>query len=130
MNADLVQRLKASNLFPLEIDEEAQEQYRARGIDPSRLETHNSPTTPNYLIERSRRIKSNVLRLHAMESEGVVNQTEYRSTRDKIELDLDELVHPPIQDVLAGMFPEGPINGIGGVHRDIPSGNNGFYTLL
>jgi hypothetical protein len=116
MDADLVQRLRDRNLFPLEIDECAKSRCRELGIDPSKLETHYSPGTPRHVIDRYERIHSDVLRLHEIDNGGASVSGEYKRLTSQLELDLFELVHPTVEDVL---YKHSHSTGVVGVNRDI-----------
>ncbi|MBW2966699.1 hypothetical protein KY342_06370 [Candidatus Woesearchaeota archaeon] len=123
MDANLICILKSRGLFPLEIDEEAQQRYRAQGKDPSRLEKHFSPGTPASVIERDIRIETNVLELYQLEQRGLADSEDYRRKEEEIRIDLYELDHPTQRDVLEKMMRPDPmtgaVTGIDGVNRDI-----------
>ena len=132
MDGDLVARLKARGLFPLEIDKEAQERYKAIGIDPSKLESHYSPGTPASVRERVERIEANVRELYELEQRGCVDSEYYRKKEDEIRKDLFELDHPPLREVLERMMKAHPMTGVIGVNRDIfcpATGLNAGHTV-
>ena len=116
MDADLVQRLRDMNLFPFEIDERAKSRCKELGIDFSKLETHYSPGTPKHVMERYERIHSSVLRLHEIDKGSSSAAGEYKSLESQLKLDLFELVHPTVEDVL---YSHPHSTGFVGVNRDI-----------
>ena len=116
MDEILKKQLKERGLLPIKIDKEAQEFYRSIGLDPLKVESHYTPGTPSYVIERLRRIEENVLALHEMELKGDSSSTEYVAKEQAIKTDLFELYNPTVEDCLREMATN-PL--ICGVNRDI-----------
>ncbi|UCG95132.1 MAG: hypothetical protein JSV92_03750 [archaeon] len=117
MDEALVTHLKQMNLFPLEIDEEAQKKYREQGIDPSKIETHYNPGTPKHVIERCERIRKNVVELYGMDAAGKSGTKEYKTKEESVKKDLFELNYPTVEDVflkLAELDHCGPFRGMTG----------------
>jgi hypothetical protein len=129
MDAQLVATLKQRGLFPLEIDNDAQEEYRLEGIDPSTLETHYNPGTPRCIIDRYERIRTNVLALHEMDIIGESESPEYRAKEDAVRRDLFELTFPTHGDVLEIMAERGLLGRVGFYRDPWPpkTGNAGTY---
>jgi len=93
MDEILKEQLKQIRLLPFEADEDAQEKMRAEGIDPSRVETHNSPSNaqmPKYITERCDRIRGCALALYRMEKDGKTG-SDYQSIEAQMRKDLGEL---------------------------------------
>lgn len=118
MKLDLAESLKAEGLFPLELDEVAQQRYRREGIDPATVETHFSPGTLNYYVKRCMRIRKNILELAEMEKSGIYSPFVYNALEDKIRQNLFELKYPTVEDVLLKLG--AAQTGVIGVNRDVP----------
>lgn len=88
MDPALKNMLITLDLLPIKLDEEAQEWHRRRGTDPSKLETHFSPGTPDQVIEEYARIRSNVMRLNGMDAAGESGSPDYISTEKQVWKDL------------------------------------------
>jgi len=119
MDADLIAKVKAKGLYPLEIDEEAQQRYIDMGFGPSKLEKHFSPGIPESIMVRMERIEKNVLELYQLEQQELDTSEEYQRKEAEVRKDLYELDHPTVEDVLEKMGKEGARTGIVGVNRDI-----------
>lgn len=103
MDAELLEELKKMNLLPI-------------GINPSGVEIHYLPGTPQQIIDRCETIHSNVEKLYNMAD---TNSPEYHRIEEQIKLDLHELNNPTSKDVLNNMVRA--YTGTGGVARDVPS---------
>jgi hypothetical protein len=143
MDEDLKDQLREFGLFPVSLDERAQELYRKMGIDPSKVESHYTPGTPDDILEKQMAIEDNVDRLHAMETAGKTGSDEYTNTEKQIRSDLAYLRNRglgigwkkaigaiPLSDLVPfsadTRVGRGATTGTDGVNRDslgIPGGN-------
>ena len=91
MKENLKTKLKEMGLLPLEIDKEAQDQYRKQGIDPSIVETHYNPGTPKHIINFYISLNDKILKLNKIETSGKVDSLEYGQLEKSIREDLEKV---------------------------------------
>ena len=88
MDKKLKDELREFGLLPVSLDEEAQAEYRRLGLDPSKIESHYTPGTPEGILNRQMAIDRNVQRLHEMEFDGQTASVHYNEIVEQIRKDL------------------------------------------
>ena len=117
MDVMLKQQLKDMGLYPLEIDEEAQDRYMEEGIDPFKVERHFTPGTPDSIIAAHGTLEANILELHSLE----VGNGDYLRRillEGRVREDLDYLKHSKMESVL---IHQPAMTGVCGYNRDVHS---------